>query len=138
MVLFTTEYKNISLITPIGVFLYNFVCCSFCRFLTRFLPVFSTVLAKILFAMAKTQPCAFWTTIVLSCMYTHISSSYRSIMAFVQVQNVFLFFLSMASMSQSSLLCIFASLIITHCYQQLAYVLIFCHLVILHSFWSHP
>ena len=57
MVLFTTEYLYISLITPIGVFLYNFVCCSFCRFFPRFLPVFSTVLAKILFAMAKTQPC---------------------------------------------------------------------------------
>ena len=36
------------------MFLYNFVCSSFCRFL----PVFSTVLAKILFAMAKTQPCS--------------------------------------------------------------------------------
>jgi len=59
MVLFTTEYQNIT----IGVFLYNFVCCSFCQFFPGFYQFFSTVLAKILFvlakilfAMAKTQP----------------------------------------------------------------------------------
>jgi len=33
------------------------VYSSFCRLLPWFLAVFSTVLAKILFAMAKTQPC---------------------------------------------------------------------------------
>ena len=29
---------------------------SFCQFLPQFLPIFSTVLAKIVFAVAKTQP----------------------------------------------------------------------------------
>ena len=32
-------------------------CLWFCQFLPRFLPVFSTVTAKIVFAMVKTQPC---------------------------------------------------------------------------------
>ena len=50
MVLFTTEYQNILLITPIGVFLYNFVCCSF-------MPVFSTVFTGFFHCPGKNTFC---------------------------------------------------------------------------------
>ena len=57
MVLFTTEYQNILLITPIGVFLYNFVCCSFCRFFPRvFTGFFPLSWQKYFLPWQKTNP----------------------------------------------------------------------------------
>jgi len=53
MVLFTTEYQNILLITPNWGVSVQFCMLQFLPVFPRFLPVFSTVLAKILFCHGK-------------------------------------------------------------------------------------
>ena len=50
------SHRATNLITPVGVFLYNFVCCNFCRFLPGFTGFFHCP-GKNTFCHVKNQPC---------------------------------------------------------------------------------